>query len=234
MTVNSIARAGARASDRVQRVHLVICDFDGTVTARDTNSVLAERFAPRAFAQVEQSLVSGPLTLREVLAAEYAEMTATEDEIVRYAVENVPLRAGFAEFVEAARAAGVHLQILSAGFRELIEPMLASAGIAGLNITCNSVTFAPSGATIQWRDLDVCDVCDEECKRADVTERRGTVAGTTARVSYIGDGYSDRCGSLAADTIYARDGLAEWLRSEGQAFTAWDDFHDLIGHLGWA
>jgi 2-hydroxy-3-keto-5-methylthiopentenyl-1-phosphate phosphatase len=47
----------------------------------------------------------------------------------------------------------------------------------------------------------------------------------------VGDGYSDRCAALAAERVFARDGLAEWLGSEGIEFEQFDDLRDVLEAL---
>lgn len=200
---------------------LVICDFDGTVTQFDTLNHLATRFAPEVFARVEGRLVSGELSLREVLAAELGGMVVGHDEVVRAAVEEVPLRAGFAEFVAGVREAGHRLVLVSAGFRQLIEPMLANAGLdADVELVANDVEFTDRGGVVTFRDSPTCGVCGEQCKRAEVDLMRRP--GET--VAYIGDGFSDRCGATAADIVFARAGLASYLDGRGVAYTWFDDF----------
>ena len=64
-----------------------------------------------------------------------------------------------------------------------------------------------------------CAVCGEPCKRE-------ALAGS-APFAYAGDGVSDRCVSLAADRIFARDGLARWLDSQGVPYELFDDLDDV-------
>ena len=45
--------------------------------------------------------------------------------------------------------------------------------------------------------------------------------------AYVGDGISDRCVSLAADRLFARDGLARWLDEQGVGYEPFDDLHDV-------
>jgi 2-hydroxy-3-keto-5-methylthiopentenyl-1-phosphate phosphatase len=47
-------------------------------------------------------------------------------------------------------------------------------------------------------------------------------------VVYVGDGYSDRCAALAADRVFARDGLARYLDAHGAAYEPYDDLHDVV------
>jgi 2-hydroxy-3-keto-5-methylthiopentenyl-1-phosphate phosphatase len=65
-------------------------------------------------------------------------------------------------------------------------------------------------------------VCGEPCKRR-------AVAGHP--FLYVGDGYSDRCVALAADRVFARDGLATYLEARGVAYEPFVDFVDLDDRL---
>lgn len=207
---------------------LVICDFDGTVTVQDTLEALSARFAPRAHSTLEQALRDGRVRLRDVLAAEMGEMTHGAEKIIATAVESVPLRDGFAEFVESCAIRRDRLVLLSAGFRQLIQPMLLAAGVSGITLIANDVEFTPQGGVVSWRSLPKCEVCGEECKRHDV----GELGVDAEEVVYVGDGYSDRCGCLSADRIFARSELAEWLDERNHPFTPFDDFHQITRELG--
>ena len=48
-----------------------------------------------------------------------------------------------------------------------------------------------------------------------------------APVVYIGDGWSDRCASAAADRRFARRSLATYLDGEGLDYTRFDNFDEI-------
>jgi 2-hydroxy-3-keto-5-methylthiopentenyl-1-phosphate phosphatase len=48
---------------------------------------------------------------------------------------------------------------------------------------------------------------------------------------YVGDGYSDRCPSLAAERVFARAGLADYLAAEGRPFERFEDLGDVLRAL---
>jgi 2-hydroxy-3-keto-5-methylthiopentenyl-1-phosphate phosphatase len=127
------------------------------------------------------------------------------------------MRAGFAELVAAHDPL-----IVSAGFHELIEPILAREGVAA-RVVANHVTADPSGWRSSFPDGPLCVVCGERCKR-------GAVAGLGPFV-YVGDGVSDRCVSLAAERRFARDGLAAWLDAQGVGYEPFDDLGDVLEAL---
>lgn len=211
---------------------LIICDFDGTVTARDTNTALARRFAPDAYAAVEGKLSSRELTLRDVLAAEFAGIRVGLETVVEAALE-IPFRPGFERFLDAAQARDASVVLLSSGFREIIEPMLARDGLVHrVPLQANSIELDEHGGRVTWRELPTCDLCGEPCKRHDVARLRETHAGRGETVVFVGDGLSDRCGAETADIVFARDSLARYLDDEGVEYRAWEDFNDVAESLG--
>lgn len=212
---------------------LVICDFDGTVTARDTNSFLASRFARAARAALEGKLASRELSVRDVLAAEFEPISAPLEELVA-ATDEVPVRPGFERMVDAVRARGGDVVLLSSGFRQLIEPILAREGLLELvELHANDIRFEGGRGRITWRDLPMCALCGEHCKRHEVGLLRAGGGGPLhEQVVFVGDGFSDRCGAEAADRIFARDSLAGWLDAQGVAHETWGDFDDVRGALG--
>lgn len=210
---------------------LIICDFDGTVTAHDTNTALARRFAPAAFEAVEGRLGRREMTLRDVLATEFGAITVGLDAVVEAALE-IPFRPGFTGFLDAAERQGATVVLLSSGFRELIEPMLARDGLEGrVPLVANRIELGPDGGTISWRDLPTCDLCGEPCKRHDVARLREQHAPGEVTV-FVGDGYSDRCGAESADVVFARDALARYLDDQGLEYRPWNDFDDVGEALG--
>jgi 2-hydroxy-3-keto-5-methylthiopentenyl-1-phosphate phosphatase len=48
---------------------------------------------------------------------------------------------------------------------------------------------------------------------------------------FVGDGYSDRCAALAADRVFARDGLARYLDDRNVSYEPFEDFEQLAAAL---
>jgi 2-hydroxy-3-keto-5-methylthiopentenyl-1-phosphate phosphatase len=176
-----------------------------------------ERFGDLAVFDALEEEVSRRLTLDEVIAMEMATITAPFDEVVGWMLEHVRLRPGFAEVVAAHDPL-----IVSAGFHELIEPILARERVVA-RVVANHVAADPGGWRSSFPDGPICDVCGERCKR-------GAVAGLGS-FAYVGDGISDRCVSLAADRRFARAGLARWLGEQGVAYEPFDDLVDVLEAL---
>jgi 2-hydroxy-3-keto-5-methylthiopentenyl-1-phosphate phosphatase len=195
----------------------VALDWDGTVTAIDALHVVLEEFGDQETYEAHEARLGRELTLHEVIAGEFRTVQAPVEEVATWLCENAELRAGFAEF---ARAYGP--RIVSSGFHELIEPMLAREGLE-LEVIANRLDARPDGWRVLFRNHQPCPVCGEPCKRVDVADLDSFV--------FVGDGYSDRCVSLAAARVFARDGLADYLAAQGVVFEPFTDFYALAESL---
>ena len=186
-------------------------DWDGTVTVRDSLVQVIHAFGDAALLTELEPRVGVDLTLHEEIAREFRALTAPLEEVVDWVLEHVEVRPGLAELAE------LRPTIVSAGFRQLIEPVLQREGIE-LDVLANEVEARPDGWVVAFRDEAVCATCGEPCKR-------GGLVGEP--YSYVGDGYSDRCAALAAERVFARDSLAAYLRERGAPFEGFDDLRDV-------
>ena len=173
----------------------VVVDWDGTITVRDSLVQVIHEFGEPALLVELEPRVGVDLTLHEEIALEFAAITAPLEDVVAWVLENVQVRPGL------GRLAALDPVVISAGFHELIEPVLAREGVE-LEVLANQVEPRPDGWRVRFRDEAACATCGEPCKRAGVAGRP---------YAYVGDGYSDRCAALAADRIFARDSLAAHL-----------------------
>ena len=172
--------------------------------------MVLERFGDRGiYAEAEEALGRG-WTLRQVMDHEFSGLRAPLDEVVDWLLENVRVRRGFAELVR-----DFDVTILSSSFVETIQPILDREGVS-VDVVANSVEARPDGWRIRWRDDAVCAHCSESCKRGSLPANGSVV--------FVGDGYSDRCAALAADRVFARDGLASYLGDLGVAYEPFTDF----------
>ena len=194
----------------------LVLDWDGTVTEVDTLHLVLEQFGDiTAYRRAEEAL-GRSLTLHEVIALEFETVRAPLEEVVEWVLEHGRIRPGFHELA-AARA----FIVLSSGFHELIEPVLAREGVS-VDVRANRVEPRADGWRVRFRDDAACSACGEACKRASLPP---------GPLVYVGDGYSDRCAALHADRVFARDGLARYLDERGVAYESFGDLHDVAQAL---
>jgi 2-hydroxy-3-keto-5-methylthiopentenyl-1-phosphate phosphatase len=195
----------------------VAVDWDGTATERDTlDLLLSELGDPAVYEDCGRRLLAGAITYRELMETEMATVRLPVAEAAAWLVEHVRLRPGLRELVAAHE-----VTVLSSGFHELIEPVLAREEV-DVPVVANRVEDAPRGWRVLWRDEAPCPECDDVCKR------RGL---PSPPVVYVGDGYSDRCAALAAARVFARDGLARYLDTQGVQYEPFEDLLEVAEAL---
>jgi 2-hydroxy-3-keto-5-methylthiopentenyl-1-phosphate phosphatase len=191
----------------------LVLDWDGTVTERDTLHMAIERFGDLTVFRALEEQIGRELTLNEVIETEMETISAPFDEVLGWLLGTVVVRPGLPELVAAHDPL-----IISAGFRELIEPVLEREGVVA-PVVANRIEATPAGWRSFFLERDPCPVCGEPCKRV-------ALAGMEP-YAYVGDGVSDRCVSLAAARVFARDGLARYLDEQGVAYEPFADLHDV-------
>jgi 2-hydroxy-3-keto-5-methylthiopentenyl-1-phosphate phosphatase len=175
------------------------------------------RFGDReVYERAEAELERGTMTLNEVIAAEFAIVTAPLTEVVPYVLEHARIRPGFAELARSR-----HPLIVSSGFHEIIEPVLEREGVLGdVELRANRVDARPDGWVVRFRVDRLCPVCGEPCKRGDLPD--------DGEIVYAGDGYSDFCAALAADRVFATGSLARYLDERDVPYEPLTDFRALL------
>jgi 2-hydroxy-3-keto-5-methylthiopentenyl-1-phosphate phosphatase len=197
----------------------LVLDWDGTVTEADTLDLLLQEFGDTEIYERVEAELGRTMTLNDVIAAEFATVTAPLADVLPWLLEHARIRPGFAELVHAYRPL-----IVSSGFHETIEPLLERQGVLdAVELRANRLDPRPEGWRVVFRTEHDCGTCGEPCKRRDLPP--------DGQVVFVGDGYSDRCAALAADRVFARDGLADYLRSQGVVFEPLTDFHQLAASI---
>jgi 2-hydroxy-3-keto-5-methylthiopentenyl-1-phosphate phosphatase len=189
----------------------VVLDWDGTCTVHDSLVAAVRELGDPSVYDVEFG------SYGDALAAEIATLRVTADEAAAWAIERVQLRAGFRELVERFDPV-----IVSSGLPQLILPVLRREGVE-VEVRSNFADPSPDGWRVRFRDEGLCPVCGDRCKRRSLPVGRPLV--------FVGDGYSDRCASLACDRVFARDSLATYLAEQGVPFEPFDTLHDVAAQL---
>jgi 2-hydroxy-3-keto-5-methylthiopentenyl-1-phosphate phosphatase len=193
----------------------LVLDWDGTITVRDSLVAAVRALGdPSVYdGNIQESFAS----YGEALAAEVATLRISAEEAAAWAVENVEVSPGFHELAERYQPI-----IVSSGLPQLILPVLDREGVQ-LELRSNNAEVRPEGWRVIFRDEGVCPVCGDKCKRRSLPDTRPLV--------FVGDGWSDRCASLAADRVFARTGLAEYLDEQGVPFERYETLNDVAAAL---
>ena len=209
---------------------LIICDFDGTATEIEPLEYLAHKYAPGSAEQYQRLVESSDGSVHAVMAAGLAESNVGAEMLVSTLVAGVPLREGFREFCAAVQRDGHRLYIVSAGFSQLIVPLMRHGGVFDVEVVANDIKVNDDGSlAAQFRELPTCEICGETCKRSEIARLR---AGTDELVVMIGDGISDRCAAINdADIVYATGLLPGFLDVAGVPYHQFETFTQVLDHM---
>jgi len=204
----------------------VFVDFDGTITDVDTIDTLLRAFAGDAFADaLEADLRSGRITQRAGFERQARAMRLSQAETLSWMLANTTVDPTFGPFVEAVRASGGSVCVVSSGIASVIAAMLERAGVQ-VQVFANDVDYCATGWNIDFID----DSANAHDKRARVLAARA--AG--ARTVYAGDGMTDFEAAAAADRCFAKSGSsleAHCLR-ENIPYEAFAAFAEIAERLG--
>lgn len=193
----------------------VFCDFDGTITERDTIVFLTERFGagPEFRRSVLERITRGEISVFEAVRLELETVRVDWDTAVATLRREVRIDPYFESFVRWCRERGITPEVVSSGMRPIVELYV---GPLGLPIYAHDVSPSPEG----WRYSKV----ESADKRRILETARGRET-----VVYVGDGASDVSVVDLVDLLLAKRGryLERWCRGQGRFFIPYGDFRDV-------
>lgn len=210
---------------RSPRAYLI--DFDGTITTIDTLQYLLDQYGMPDWRSLDQQVEAGILREVDVMKIEMLSLRVTLEDAIAECIRVIPLRDGVREFLSESRAAGHRSQIVSAGYRELIEAYLANWAI-DCEVVANSLPgYDISGGWLLKRPFDNLTDCRQSlCKCVPLHQER-----TRGReIVYIGDGITDFCAAANSDRVYAVTGsaLERRLLADGKPYTSFNSFSEIL------
>ena len=203
----------------------VFVDFDGTITDVDTFDALVRAVAgDAAWDAIDGPLLAGEITLREALARQAAAVRLTRAETLDFMVNHARVDPAFGPFVDAVRAHGGAIRVVSSGIATVIHDALARANVE-VDVIANDVDFAPAGWTMTF--VDPSDNGHDKAAHVRAARERGV------RTVYIGDGISDFEAALEADERFAKKGraLEAYCRARDVACESFESFRQIARRL---
>lgn len=202
-----------------------LCDFDGTISPRDIGAAFVRAYSPGGAAARESLLgewLAGRMGHRELTRRQVELVRASADDALAYS-RRFRLDPQFAPFAREALGRGDAVMVVSEGFDFYVRDHLDRAGLGAVPWAANHVQFADGGLHVEFPFADpACDACGN-CKAQHVRRYRSLGFHTVL----VGDGLSDRHGASAADTVFARGGLAEWCEAEQIEWLPFEHFGDV-------
>ncbi|PSP15830.1 MAG: 2-hydroxy-3-keto-5-methylthiopentenyl-1-phosphate phosphatase [Cyanobacteria bacterium QS_8_64_29] len=207
----------------------VFCDFDGTITAEDTFSVMLQAFAPAESARLLPELYAGRIALRTGVRQALEAIPSRHYPAMVAHADSQPLRPGLSELLDFLDARGIPLHVVSGGLRGMVERVLSRqrSGDCSLLERVASVSALELNASSEYlRVRSAFEGGDELVSKVQVMAQ----SGARERIA-IGDSLTDLNMARAADLTFARDRLGRYLQAENVAYVPWNDFFQVRAYL---
>ena len=212
---------------------ILFLDFDGTVSNRDVIDAILEEFADERWLEVEQEWVDGKIGSRECLRRQFdlvrARPCVMDDFLSGFDLDN-----GIVSILDICDEARIPVHIASDGFEYYIRRMLMKEvadkeKVGNIGIWAN--LLKPVGDDLWSTDFphmkDVCGDGCATCKPAVMRHENRFAASTI----FVGDGLSDRFAAQTADSVFAKQKLADYCRQNQIAFNQYDDLQQVAESL---
>lgn len=206
----------------------ILIDFDGTITKKDTNDMLVERFLADGIGEISQR--DKDLKFMEFFSRLFDEIKIREEEYINFILEEAEPADGICEFFKKAKLNNIPLAVVSGGFINGIIPFLNKLGIKDVDVYANKLIFDGDKIAIEYyHNLENC--CDMgfcgNCK----VKHYENYKKENYNVIFIGDGVTDRSVANKVDIVFAKDGLLEYCNNNKIECIPWTNFDDISKYL---
>ena len=213
--------------------HLLVTDFDGTITRRDFFWLVVEAFAPAHLEEHWRAYEEKRITHFEALAGIFDKLQVSEDAM-NALLDRAEPDPEMKTWLDHLDRGGWDVVVVSAGCSWYIERILARVGVT-LPVFANPGTFTPGGGVHMRLPTDSPYFSRELGIDKAAVVREAQESGRI--VAFAGDGFPDADAArlVPAELRFARADLAKALRAEGLAFRAferWGEVAASLVHLG--
>jgi 2-hydroxy-3-keto-5-methylthiopentenyl-1-phosphate phosphatase len=197
---------------------IVFCDFDGTITAQETFVAVLKRFTPELAAELIPKMYRLELTLREGVLQMLESMPSSAYAAILDFAATQPLRSGLPEFLDFLQAQAVPFVVITGGLKGMVEAAIPELlpkihAVHGAEINTSGAYFKVTSPALGETEL---------VSKVDIMKYY-----PAGQAIAIGDSVTDLKMAMAADIVFARDRLAEYLGDRKVAYHPWNDFHDI-------
>jgi 2-hydroxy-3-keto-5-methylthiopentenyl-1-phosphate phosphatase len=209
--------------------HVVLCDFDGTITLQDTAEWILNKHAKGDWKELDDRYMRGEIGLLECMSQQFALVTTERTVILDELSRSIAVREGFTDLVDVCLAHGARIIIVSAGIDFVIEHFMRRLGVDDVVDIYSANTYEENGH-IAFRFPRLLIPGSETFKDDAVRQwkRKGF------DVIYFGDGMPDSLACTISDHRFAVKGkkLESELTKKRLQYTGFTNFCQVIPYLG--
>lgn len=205
---------------------IILIDFDGTITDKDTNVEIIEKFGDHEAIEIEKNHMSSEYDKLDVVQLIFDRIKISESEYINYILENFELTKGFIDFYNMSLKKQMDMAIISGGFTNGIYPFLAKYNLESIPVYANSLEFVGKNIKVSFYDKEKNCCLNGPCGNCKV-KRFNEFKKKYKKIIFIGDGHTDRWVAQIADLVFAKDELVEFCKKDRVDYIYWDTFDDI-------
>jgi len=205
---------------------LIQCDFDGTVTEKDTSFFLLDAFAQGDWRRVLREYKEHRISVGEFNTKAFAMVKEDKTTLLEELKGRVKVRAGFHELVDYCLKKGFRLVIVSNGLDFYIEAVLKGLGLDSIEVHAAQASFHPEGMKVQYIGPDGKGL-EDKFKEAYIK----SFLKLGYRVIYVGNGDSDFAPAKHAYYVFATGELLAYCRENNLKHEPFENFLDIVRYI---
>jgi len=199
----------------------VFCDFDGTISIRDTTDEVLSRFASPTWEIFEEEWKRGEIGSAECMRSQIALIYASKQELDA-ALDSFPIDSTFNEFVHFCDTLSAPVTVISDGVDYFIKRILKRYGLGHLPVIANQLTMTGD------RTYSLaCPYINPTCAFASGLCKCRQIDSSAGMQVFVGDGRSDFCAAESADLLFAKSTLATYCEQQSIAYISYQNFADV-------
>lgn len=203
---------------------IIVCDFDGTITKKDSLYNFFENYASKKWLEVEKLWKEGKISSKKCLTDEFELVQNLSADLIKNYIKMIEIDENFKDFLNYIKKKNIDFVIVSDGVDYFIDKILKNNDIKNLKIITNHARFKKGNFKITF--LNTSDNCKNKagCCKCEAVKNLRKIYD---RIIYIGDGFSDFCASKKADLIFAKNDLAKYLEKEKIQHIKYNNFKEV-------
>jgi 2-hydroxy-3-keto-5-methylthiopentenyl-1-phosphate phosphatase len=205
---------------------LVQCDFDGTVTEKDTSFFLLDTFAQGDWRRLLREYKEHRISVGEFNTRAFAMVKADKPTLLGALKGEVKVRAGFYELVNYCLEKGFRLVIVSNGLDFYIKAILKDLRLKNIEMHAAQAVFHPGGMKVHYVGPDGKRLEDGV---KEVYTKSFLRLGYT--VIYVGNGDSDVAPAKYAHHVFATGDLLAYCKENNLKYKPFENFIDVVREL---
>ena len=178
----------------MKNFNVIYCDFDGTITKRDSVNEFLEKYIGDKWLESEKLWIENKISSRENAIIQVGLLEGISQKQLNDYINSIEIDDYFLDFVEFIKSNNIKLTILSDGFDLFIQKVLERYNL-DIPYYANKLIYKDGKFSIEFPYYNKnCDKKAGMCKCEKVKEDS---------FCYIGDGTSDLCIAKKANLLFA-------------------------------